>query len=130
MKIGDQVRDTLNSLGNEWWEYSSKVPSLPLDVDPNLIALTSEVKKACLEIAPSLSELRVHHLVACVLQDQGLPAYMVVGRDRSSDIVSPAYRSWITIDKVGPVSTSSDVNHLCDEVLRLPSPLLEETRRN
>lgn len=120
MHMHDLVRQTLESLGADWWTFSAS-PNAKVETGVNYPLTTSEIKRACLEIAPNFSELRIHHLVACVLQRRGVDAYVIVGRDRSTDIISPAYRSWITVTDVGVVSTAYDVNVLCDEVIRLPS---------
>ena len=119
MHVHDLVQQTLGALGSDWWTFPASSP-VTAKSDINYPLAASDVKAACLMIAPDLSELRIHHLVACVLQTQGINAYMVVGRDRSTDIISPAYRSWISVPDVGVVSTADDVEILCDEIIRLP----------
>lgn len=122
MELSNQVLQTLRHIETDWWSYRPAASFISKPVQ-EVVSLANRVKQESITLAPELSELRIHHLVACLLQGEGVPAYVVVGRDRASDIISPAYRSWVTVEGVGPVSTSSDVEQLCDEIVRLPDSL-------
>ena len=114
-----KVRETYEAMGEEWWGYEPEVAEKE-EGAANPVLLASEVKRAGIDLLPELSELRMHHLVACVLRGSGFPAQAVLGRERATDIVAPAYWSWVEIAGIGVVTTSSDVDLLCDEMLRLP----------
>ena len=113
------IRETHEAMGTEWWDYAPALAdTVQSAVSP--IFLANDIKRASVELLPDLSEIRIHHLVACVLRGSGFPAQAVVGRERTTDIVSPAYRSWVEIEGVGVVTTASDVDLLCNELVRLP----------
>lgn len=112
------IQETHATMSEEWWNYAPAPEDTCRPTNPVLLA--NKIKRASADFFPHLSELRVHHLVACVLRRSGFPAHVVLGRERATDIISPAYRSWVELEGTGFVTTVSDVDLLCDELVRLP----------
>lgn len=112
------IQETHASMGEEWWNFDPTPEDAERPTNP--VFLASIIKRASADLFPHLSEMRVHHLIACVLRRSGFPAHAVLGRERATDIISPAYRSWVEIEGSGVVTTASAVDLLCDELVRLP----------